>query len=312
MVYVDNSWLYSSGPVSHGLYASGNGTIIGRNLQHFSGGIRSSSFSGDSPKGTVRVYDSIAHSAGVGSATYYALGEIYAENVLSRSDNGPVIFMDGNQNATLVNCDATAGLLGGVAIFSSMVRTSGASLKLQDSKITTLGSTMPGLWFGNTIINVVIESSELNTASGILLVANYSQITQDFDYYASYTDNNNLLPAEVFATVKESDLEGDLVAYNSSYISWTLTEYTSWTGAAYSGYGEAFFDIALDMTSNWTLTQTTIVQNLTDADSSLSNIKGNGNTLYYNASATSNGWLGAKTIALSGGGFAKPIGSSCS
>jgi hypothetical protein len=258
------------------------------------------------------IYDAIAHSAGIGSATFYALGTIYAENVLSRSDNGPVVFMDGNQNATLVNCDATAGLLGGVALFSSAIRTSGASLKLKDSKITTLGSTMPGLWFGNIIINVVIDSSQLNTASGILVVANYSQITQDFDYYASYTDNNDLQPAEVFVTVKESDLTGDLVAYNSSYISWSLTEYSTWTGAAWSGYGDAYFDVTLDKTSNWTLTRTSIVQNLTDADSSLSNIKGNGFTLYYNASAASSSWLGGKTVALSGGGYAKPIGSSCS
>ncbi|CAK7232873.1 hypothetical protein SCUCBS95973_008405 [Sporothrix curviconia] len=307
VVYVDNSWLYSSGPVSHGLYASGNGTIIGRNLQHYSGGHRSSSFSGDSPKGDVFVYDSVAHSSGIGSATYYALGTIYAENVLSRSDNGPVVFMDGTQNATLINCDATAGLLGGVAIFSSAVRTSGATLTLRDTKITTLGDTMPGLWFGNTIIDVTLENAQLVTSSGVLVVANYSQITQDFDYYASYADNSALQPAEVSMTVKASTLTGDLVAYNGSSISWTLNDYSTWTGAAYSGYGDVSFDVALDRHSTWTLANTTTVQNLTDSDSTLSNIVGNGYTLYYNASAVLSQWLNGTTVSLTGGGSAQPI-----
>lgn len=48
-VYVDDSTLYSS---AHGLYVSGNGTIIGRNVKHYSGGNRASSFASDSPADT--------------------------------------------------------------------------------------------------------------------------------------------------------------------------------------------------------------------------------------------------------------------
>ncbi|KAJ3523057.1 hypothetical protein NM208_g12599 [Fusarium decemcellulare] len=306
VVKVNNAWLYSSGPVSHALYGSGNGTIIGRNIRHFSGGTRSSAFSGDSPAGYIHVYDSVSHCAGIGSATYYALGEIYAENVISHSDKGPVVFMDGKQNATLVNCDATAGLLGGVAIFSSSVRQSSAQLNFKDSKITTLGDTMPGLWFGNTIIDVAIDNTQFNLSSGVLVSANYSQITQEFNHYAGYEENSSLQPAEVKVKVKESALKGDLVAYNGSYISWSLGSYSSWTGTAYSGYKEASFDIALDKTSNWTLTKTTTVQNFTDADKTLSNVFSNGHSLYYNSSATKSRWLKGQTIKLAGGGVAKP------
>ena len=306
VVYVDNAWLYSSGPVSHGVYASGNGTAYVSNVRHFSGGKRSSSFSGDSPAGYLHISDSVAHTTGIGSATFYALGEVYATNVVAISENGPTIFMDGLQKAYLTNCETTAGLLGGVAIFSSQERQSGAVLSLKNSKITTLGSTMPGLWFGNTIIDVSLYDSELVTASGILVVANYSQITQDFDYYADYSQQPNLQPAEVYVKVEESSLVGDLVAYNSSLISWSLSSHSSWTGAAYSGFGEAYFDVYLDHTSTWTLTNTTTVQNLTDEDTTLSNIYSQGFDVYYNASAGLNGYLGGKTIALSGGGSAIP------
>jgi hypothetical protein len=306
VVYVENSWLYSSGPVSHGIYASGNGTAYVSHVQHYSGGHRSSSFSGDSPAGYLHIRDSVAHSAGIGSATFYALGEIYADNVVAISENGPTVFMDGAQKAYLTNVEATAGLLGGVAIFSSQGIESGAILSLTSSKITTLGETMPGLWFGNTIIDVSLYDTELVTASGILVVANFSQITQDFDYYADYSQQPNLQPAEVFVKVAESTLVGDLVAYNSSYISWSLESYSSWTGAAYSGFGDAFFDISLDHTSTWTLTNTTTVQNLTNQDTTLANVKSQGFDVYYNASAVLNGWLGGKTFALSGGGSVIP------
>lgn len=305
IVHVNNVWLYSSGPVSHGLYASGNGTIIAHNIAHFSGGKRSSSFSGDSPKGDIYVYDSVAHSAGIGSATFYALGTIEAHNVVSLSENGPVAFSDGTQNVTLINCDATAGLLGGVAMFSSATRESGAKLNLTGTKFTTLGDTMPGLWFGNVIADVYLTNAQLNTKSNVLVVANYSQITQDFDYYAGYVDNNNLQPAEVTIQVKESDLSGDLVAYNGSSISWSLNDYSFWTGAAYSGYGEVTFNISLDKTSSWSMTRDTIVQKFTDDDTSLGNIHSEGHTLYYNA--TENAWIKGKTVHLSGGGKAKPI-----
>ena len=99
---------------------------------------------------------------------------------------------------------------------------------------------------------------------------------------------------------------GDLVAYNSSSISWSLASYSSWTGAAYSGFGNAYFDISLDQTSKWTLTKTTTVQNFTDEDHTLSNINSQGFDIYYNASALLNGYLGGKTVPLVGGGKAIP------
>jgi hypothetical protein len=306
-VHVSDTWLYSSGPVSHGVYASGNGTAYISNVEHYSGGRRSSSFSGDSPAGYLHIQDSVGHTAGIGSATFYALGEIYADNVVSLSENGPVVFMDGPQKAVLSYCEATAGLLGGVAIFSSQTRTSGAVLSLSDSKITTLGDEMPGLWFGNTIIDVSLKNTELITKSGVLVVANYSQITQDFDHYAGYEEQPNLQPAEVFVNISESAIVGDLVAYNSSFISWSLKEYSSWAGSAYSGFGEAYFDLHLDLTSTWTLTNITTVQNLTDEDTTLSNIYSRGFDLVYNKSAVLNGWLGGRTIALAGGGNATPV-----
>lgn len=118
IVYISDSDLYSSGPVSHGLYAAGNGTIVGQNLRHYSGGNRCSSFSGDNPAGIVNVSDSVAHTAGIGSALFYALGSVNGTNVVGLAEQSPVLFMDGPQSAEFENVDFTAGLLAGTVIVS--------------------------------------------------------------------------------------------------------------------------------------------------------------------------------------------------
>lgn len=306
VVNVTNSWLYSSGPVSHGLYASGNGTIYGKNLEHYSGGHRSSAFSGDGPAGYIYVEDSVSRVRGIGSATYYALGEIHATNVASVAEQGPVVFSDGYQKTYLKNCEAEAGLLAGTILFSSSVRRSGAVLDLEDTKITTTGKSMPGLWFGNVIADARLKSVQLNTASGILAVANFSQVTQDFDYFGGYVDNPSMEPAQVSLKVLESSLSGDLVAYNKSSIALSLKEHSNWKGTTRVGYKSASFGVSLDASSKWTLTADTTLQNFTNSDHSNSNIQSRGHNIYYNSSAPANKWLKGRSIKLPGGGKLKP------
>ncbi|OCL10984.1 hypothetical protein AOQ84DRAFT_205055 [Glonium stellatum] len=305
--YVSNSDLYSSGPTAHGLYAAGNATIWGYNVRHYSGGNRCSSFAGDSPGGYVHVYDSIAHTKGIGSAIFYALGQAYGTDIVGWAENSPILFMDGNQLAVFNNVDLTAGLLAGTVMFSSAVRQSNASLSFANSRLTTTGKDMPGLWFGNVIASASLYATEISTVSGILVVANYSQVTQEFDYFAGYPDNNDLAPAIVAVSVAESTLNGDLVAYNSSSVTWNLSNHSSWTGSAYSGYGAAEFAVSLDKTSAWTLTHDTKLQNFTNEDSSMMNVKSGGFTLFYNASSVANKWLKGAVHKLSDGGFVKPM-----
>jgi hypothetical protein len=306
VVHVDNAYLYSSGPVSHGLYAAGYGTIVANNIQHYSGGYRASSFSGDSPAGYIHVTDAVAHTAGIGSAIFYALGSIVAHNVVGLAEKAPTIFMDGIQSVDLYNVDLTGSLLGGIILFSSSERETGGRVNFTDSKLTAKGDKVPGMWLGNTVAFVNLYNTEIKTDSGILAVANYSQVTQAFDYYADYNDNNNLEPAIATFFIEESQLTGDLVAYNGSTINWSLNSHSSWTGKAYVGHGKGYFNINLDSTSTWTLTADTTVQNFTCVDASLKNIKSSGHKLYYNSTAEGSRWLKGRTISLSGGGSAVP------
>lgn len=200
----------------------------------------------------------------------------------------------------------TSDFLAGTVIFCSADRQEGAYLLLNQSSLTVTAQDQAALWFGNVIASADIISSDITTASGILVLANRSQVTQEFDYFAGYEQNSAIAPAEVTLSVSESSLMGNIIAYNESTISWTLGNYSSWTGTAYALHGGGEIAVSLDTTSNWTVTGDTLLQNFTDADTTLKNVFSKGHTVSYEANSTANAWLNGKTYQLNGGGSLKP------
>lgn len=300
VAYVSDASFYFSGPVSHALYAGGNGTVYGDGIIHYAGGYRSSAFSGDRPAGYIHVTNSVAHTTGVGSAIFYALGEIHAADVVGVAEKSPFLFSDGDQITVCHHCDLTAGMLGGGAIFSSSLKKSGSEQTFTNSKLTIQGDTIPAFWYGNIAAVTRLNSVEANIESGILAVANYSQITQDFDTYADYDDNSLMLPAEVDLYLSDSAIEGDIVAYNSSAVRLYVSSYSQWTGAAYAGSDlTAYLGVTLDSTSTWSVTADSTLDYLSAANVSL--IESNGYTVYYNKSNELNSWIDG-TVSLNGGG----------
>lgn len=310
VVYVDDVDLYSSGPVAHGLYSAGNGTIHAKNVRHYAGGNRCSSFSGDGPAGYIYVTDAIAHTAGIGSAIFYTLGESYGTNVVGVAERSPSVFSDGAQKSVFRNVDFTAGLLAGTVMFSSSDRQSGASISFEDSRLTVTAPEGPGLWFGNVIADARIVRTEIDTASGVLVIANTSQVTQAFDHFAGSEENDEILPAQVSVVVEESDLVGDVVAYNGSSISWSVSKHSTWTGGArVGGQGSASFSISVDESSTWVLTGDVHLKGFRNGDEKHENIRSGGHNIYYNPNASGSAWLKNKSLSLQGGGQLMP-GSS--
>jgi hypothetical protein len=201
--------------------------------------------------------------------------------------------------------DLTAGLLAGAVIFSYGSRESGSEISLTISRLTVLPDDAVGLWFGNVIASASLVRSQINTTSGILVIANYTQVTQEFNHFADST-----AAAEATITISESTLTGDLVAFNGSSISWVLGNYSTWTGKTYSGYGNASFSVSLDATSSWTLTGNTALTNFTDADTTLGNVHSAGYNLYYDSSSAHNRWLKGASKKMHGEGYIKPATKS--
>lgn len=216
------------------------------------------------------------------------------------AEKAPIAFADG-AHIDIRNSHLTAGFLAGAVIFSSGERQSGSELNLTNSCLSVRTEDGAGLWFGNVIATANLVSTQINIAPGILVVANYSQVTQDFNYFANSTG-----AAEATIMVSESNLNGDLVAYNGSSINWSLSNHSTWTCTAYSAYRESSFSVSLDATSSWTMTSDTILTNFSNADKSMSNVYSEGFNLYYDSHSISNRWLAGTTKKMHGGGHLKP------
>ncbi|KAL4994483.1 hypothetical protein BDV10DRAFT_189009 [Aspergillus recurvatus] len=132
--------------------------------------------------------------------------------------------------------------------------------------------------------------------SNILVAANTSKVTRDSNIFAD-TDS----AAEAAVTISETHLTGGLVVHNASTVSWSLTNLSSWEGGAYSGYGNAYFSVSLDVTSSWTLTEDTTLTDFTNVDTALSSTDSGGHTTYDDSGLSSNMWLEGRSKKLNGG-----------
>ncbi|KAM0751313.1 hypothetical protein T439DRAFT_313638 [Meredithblackwellia eburnea MCA 4105] len=305
---VSHSNFYATGPLSHGIYAAGNGTAYADDFTCRSEGYRSSCFSGDYPAGDLYISNSRAQTWGLGSAVAYALGKMYLTNVNGYAYQAPAVFMDGNQTLVVTDSDIEGGLFAGIVLFNSQAK-GVSSANFTNSIIRSHGANVPAIEAGTTSATVYANSLSVYTESNILLCSNNSGVTQAFDrWYAPADGESANAPADVAMFVTESVLFGDLLAINGSTIDFHLSEYSVWTGSgSTSGQEPAYIGVYLDENSGWTLTADTKLQNFTVAGDSLENIASAGFNILYNQSAPANSWLGGATKALSGGGSLKPF-----
>ena len=102
-------------------------------------------------------------------------------------------------------------------------------------------------------------------------------------------------------------LSGSVILDKISAATLRLASGTAWTGAIDTANTARSAAVSLDSTSTWTVTATshlTSLNGLKVSGSTVTNIFGNGHTVYYDKSANSN--LAGKTYALTGGGTPQP------
>jgi len=103
-------------------------------------------------------------------------------------------------------------------------------------------------------------------------------------------------------------LAGDVIVDSISTASMTLSSASSLTGTINNAKTGSVVGLTLDATSKWTVTGTSYLTTLSDAaaisGTSITNIVGNGNIVYY--SSANNSSLGGLTYTLSGGGYLEP------
>ncbi|BCZ47143.1 hypothetical protein psyc5s11_32100 [Clostridium gelidum] len=298
VINVSNVTINTTKNSSRGLDATYNGTIIAKDVNISTQGAHCAALATDRGEGTIHVTGGTMNTAGEGSPAIYSTGNITAKDATLKATGSEAAVVEGKNSITLYDCDISGEKTNGVMLYQSMSGDSGVGTSYFNMTGGTLSSSAGSLFFiTNTDSQINLKGATLKNSTGVLL--NAAATTR--------WGNSGSNGGNVTLNADNQTLEGTITCDNISTVALNLTNKSSLTSTINENNKAKSVTLSLDKDSTWTVNGTSYLTALTDEDTELSNIKDNGNTIYYDSSNSANSWLNGKTITLSGGGTLKPI-----
>jgi hypothetical protein len=291
VVSLDNVTINTSGNSARGLDATYGGIVLANKVTISTKGAHCASIATDRGEGTVTVTNSKAVTSGTDSPAVYCTGKITVSDSTLTSTGSEAMVIEGKNSITLKNCQAAGTVNNGVMIYQS---TSGDAAEGTGNLSITGGtlSSKAGAMFFITNTDAVITLNNTKLSGGDTLI-NAAATTR----WGTSGSNGGRLTL----TANEQLLSGDVTADKISTVTMILNK-SAYSGTVNMENTAKSIALTLSKDSTWNVTGTSYITALTDSDTNLSNIKDNGNTIYYDSSDSSNSWLNGKTLSLSGGG----------
>jgi hypothetical protein len=296
-ITVSNVKINTTGNSSRGLDATLTGTIIAANVDISTKGTHCAALATDRGNGTVSLTGGTLTTAGEGSPGIYSTGTISAKNARITATGSEAAVIEGKNTITLINTTIAGTVKRGVMLYQSF----SGDAEVGTSKFTMKGGTLtaaagPVFYATNTDAIVELSGAKVIGASGMLISAGA-------DSWGTKGSNGAIL---AFNASNET-LSGNIICDNISTIAVSLKNSTTLKGYINKQNTAKAMTLTLDKTSVWNVTGTSYLTSLTDAEEALSNIKDNGNTIYYNSNDKANNWLSGKTYTLTDGGKLTPV-----
>ena len=286
-VSMTDGTIMCSGGNAHGVDVTYKGSITLTNVAIKTTGGSSSAIATDFGGGTVTVTGGSATVSGSKSAGIYSTGNITATGatVTANADNGAVIDADGMIN--LANTTVT-GSQHGLMIHNTVGQMSLVGV------VTMNGGSLTGK--GGDGFNVTGSKATITVTGGATISASTGSLM------------NAVSSSNVTFKADGETMNGNLLADATSTLAVTLQNSTTLKGAIQRAA------LTMDANSVWNVTGNSVLTSFSDASgisgTSITNITGNGYTVYYNASLSANSTLGGKTFSLANGGTLTPQGTT--
>jgi Bacterial Ig-like domain (group 3) len=281
----------TSGSHSHAVDVSQSGTVSLSLSLFETTGAYSAVIASEPSGGTVTVTGETARSTGPNSPAIRAAGgtvTVASVTASSTADSGAVV--DGS-GALVLNGTTLTGALHGVSILNTTaVATAAPSVVVTNGSITAASGDGFNVT-GPTTASITLKGgTTLTTSTGIVV--------------------DSLLGANTAVSATGQKMTGNMVCDANSTLSLSLTTGTMLTGAINASKTAKTLALTLDAASTWNVTATSYVTTITDPEitgSTVTNIVGNGYTVYYLSSA--NPALNGTTYVLAGSarGFLSPL-----
>lgn len=290
--------IHTWGNSSRGLDATYNGTILADDVNITTEGTHCAPLATDRGEGTVTVDNAVLSSKGEGSPCIYSTGNITANNSIGNAAGSECAVIEGKNSIMINNTSLTGNVKNGVMLYQSFSDDANTGIARFMAKESNLTSNAPGAMFyvTNTQAQVTLENTNLNFSSGIL-------INVASDRWGIKGANGGDF---TFSGINQK-LSGDIFADSISSVKVNLTQQSSLEGAINKNNTAKMAVLNIDATSSWNVTADSYVNSFIDADQTLSNVKTNGHTIYYDANIKDNGWLGGEVHQLADGGKIEPL-----
>lgn len=293
----------ATGDGGHGVMATQGGAVTLNDVKITTAGPHSAPLATDRGSGTITARGGSVTTSGADSPCYYSTGILTISDNACSATGAESAVIEGANSLTLVNSTVSASIADkwGVMIYQSFSGDAEGSegvFTMTGGVLANTASTGPLFYITNSTGFIKLKGVEVTAASGILLNAAGN------DRWGSSGSNGGT--ANI--TADGQSLTGELVADAISSISLTLQNGSTLTGSINADNSAKAVNLALDTSSTWNVTADSYLTCLNDADgisgTTVSNIVGNGHTVYYDTSACSA--LNGQTYTLSGGGSLTP------
>ncbi len=283
----------TSGNYAGGVAALQGGVIKCANTTISTTGVSAPALSTGAGGGTVSCTGGVLTTAGTESPGLLSTGAVTVSGATVKAAAAEAAALDGSSALLLSATTLSSGQQCGVLLYSSTGSAGSATGVFTMANGALTAAVGPLFYVTNTTGIIKVTGASLTAASGTLLSASSSR-------WGASGSNGGVAR---FLAAAET-LTGNVVSDNLSAISLILTNSTTLTGAINSAA------LTLDGTSKWIVTAKSTLTTLTDtsgiAGAAITNIIGNGATVYYDKSLTGNSYLGGKTYSLVNGGYLRP------
>jgi hypothetical protein len=294
----------AKGDGGHGVMATLGGIMNLTNVDMITSGAHSAPIATDRGGGTINAIGGTVNTSGQDSPCYYSTGILNISNSTCNATDSESVVIEGANSVNLTDSTLTSSVADkwGVMIYQSFsgdAQGTNGIFTMTGGSLSHTDANGPLFYITNTTGNITLKGVDVSTASGILIQAAAN------DRWGTSGSNGGT----VVLVADTQTLNGDLVADSISSITVTLQNGSSLIGAINADNAAQAVNLTLDASSNWNVTADSYLSCLSDPDgisgTSITNITGNGHTVYYDASLCSQ--LSGQTYTLNGGGKLTPM-----
>jgi len=284
--------------------ATQGGAVTLNNVVMTTSGAHSAPIATDRGSGTITATGGSVTTSGQDSPCYYSTGVLTISGNTCSSTGSEIAVIEGANPILLVDTTASTSVADkwAIMIYQSMsgdAEGTEGTFSMAGGSLSFTAASGPLFFVTNSTGVITLKGVQVTVASGTLVEAGGT------DRWGTSGSNGGT----VIFTADGQTLTGNMVADSRSSLTVTLQNGSALTGAINLEHTANAASLTLDASSTWTVTADSYLTSLSDPDgiseTTITNIIGNGHTVYYDASA----WpeLGGLTYTLTGGGSLQPL-----